>query len=134
MKTSEKSVSRNLIALFFTATFVKLLTRQPGKEKICTCGDPIEGSSREGRRHWSKASHENVDNAKDRKKEIDVVFFGDSITEGWKGTSYGFEEGRKKDNPAEYESLFTLDGGGKYEGLVLGISGDTVSNVLAIAL
>jgi len=124
------SFSRNLIALFFPATFVKLLTRQPGKEKICTCGDPIEGSSREGRRHWSKASHENVDNAKDRKKEIDVVFFGDSITEGWKGTSYGFEVGRKKDNPAEYESLFTLDGGGKYEGLVLGISGDTSTNLL----
>jgi len=105
----------------------------PGSEKKCTCGDPIEGSSREGQIHWLKASHENADNAKDRKNEIDVVFFGDSITEGWKGTSLGLELKGMKDKNAEYESLFTLDGGGKYEGLVLGIGGDTVSNTLAIA-
>lgn len=102
----------------------------PGMKKKCFCEDPIEESSREGQRHWSKATNENMDRAKDIKSIVDVVFIGDSITEGWKGTSYGFEVGRKRDNIAEYESLFTLDGGGKYEGLVLGISGDTSANLL----
>lgn len=90
----------------------------------------LGGIDRQGQRHWSKTVHENSDSAKSLHQELDVVFYGDSITEGWKGTSYGFDVGRKKSNPEVYESLFTLNRGGKYEGLVLGISGDTSANLL----
>ena len=60
-------------------------------------------------------------------EDLDVVFYGDSITEGWMGTSYGFSNGRKEKNLQVFESFFTLEGGGKYKGLALGISGDRVS-------
>lgn len=84
--------------------------------------------SREGRTHWSKTVNEHVDAIAHGGDDIDVVFYGDSITEGWVGTSYGFLNGRKEDNPQVFESLFTLEGGGRYKGLPLGISGDTVSS------
>ena len=42
------------------------------------------------------------------------------------GTSYGFLNGRKEFNYQVFQSLFTLEGGGNYKGLALGISGDTV--------
>ena len=71
--------------------------------------------------------NEHVDSIAQVSDDIDVVFYGDSITEGWMGTSYGFLNGRKEDNLPVFKSLFTLEGGGRYKGLMLGISGDTVS-------
>ena len=90
----------------------------------------MKGTDNAGQRHWLKAAHFNTEaaaSAASAPGEIDVVFYGDSITEGWRGTSFGFPVGRKQTIPAVFSSLFTLDGGGKYEGLPLGISGDTVS-------
>jgi hypothetical protein len=43
------------------------------------------------------------------------------------GTSFGFPNGRKEKNEEVFKSLFTLDGGGKHNGVTLGISGDLVS-------
>ncbi len=40
------------------------------------------GKGRQGQRHWSKASHENKDSISTIKDGADVVFYGDSITEG----------------------------------------------------
>jgi len=85
-----------------------------------------------GHRHWSFAANRNADAASSATEDVDVVFLGDSITEGWLGTSHGFENGRKQQNPAVFRSLFNHDDGGKYEGLALGISGDTVRLILFI--
>ena len=49
-------------------------------------------------------------------KNIQVIFYGDSITQGW----------MKSDNVQVFNSLFTREGGGEYEGLALGIPGDGV--------
>jgi lysophospholipase L1-like esterase len=97
--------------------------------KKCSCSDPTTAKSREGQRHWLKTVRQNSDAALSS-KDVDVVFLGDSITEGFKGTSYGFEEGRKEENLKVFNSLFTTEGGGKYEGLALGIAGDTSTNLL----
>jgi hypothetical protein len=86
----------------------------------------MEPKDRQGRRHWLKTSHENKDKAAET-EDLDVVFYGDSITEGWMGTSFGFPNGRKEKNEEVFKSLFTLDGGGKHNGVTLGISGDLVS-------
>jgi len=103
----------------------------PGMKKVCSCSNPMQPIDRQGQRHWLKASHQNLDAAKAvDNNDIDVVFFGDSIIEGWKGTSYGFRKGNKDGNLSVFRSLFTRDGGGKYEGLLLGISGDTSPNLL----
>jgi len=100
---------------------------QPGMENSCKCPDPMVGLAREGRRHWMKTAHENKDKVLDIREDLDVVFYGDSITEGWMGTSFGFPNGRKDKNEQVFNSLFSLDHGGKYKGLALGISGDLVS-------
>jgi lysophospholipase L1-like esterase len=56
--------------------------------------------------------------------EFDVVFFGDSITEHWEGTELG--------TPAwegvnlVFREEFTRIGGGRLDGLALGIAGDRV--------
>ena len=85
------------------------------------------GSPRHGQRHWLTASHANSDLAANAAGMVDVVFFGDSITEGWRGgTSYGFPVGRKEKNFSVFKSLFTVSEGGEYDGIALGISGDTV--------
>ena len=51
-------------------------------EKNCDCPNPMEPKDRQGRRHWLKTSHENKDKAAET-EDLDVVFYGDSITEGW---------------------------------------------------
>lgn len=93
----------------------------------CKCLDPMQPGGREGKLHWLKAVQENKDVASSDHEDADVVFYGDSITEGWRGTSYGFPNGRKENNLEVYNSLFSLEHGGKYKGLTLGISGDRVS-------
>ncbi len=88
----------------------------------------MEPAGREAHRHWLKTVQENKDAiASSEAEDVDVVFYGDSITEGWKGTSYGFDNGRKENNPEVFKALFSVKDGGKYNGLPLGISGDRVS-------
>jgi len=98
-------------------------------EKKCysTCPNQMEPGGRQGRRNWLKASHENKDAISEMGEDVDVVFYGDSITEGWKGTSISIPNGRKKNNLKVFNSLFTIEGGGKYKGIPMGISGDRVS-------
>jgi lysophospholipase L1-like esterase len=86
----------------------------------------MEPKGRPGTRHWSKATHLNAEDAVARQGDVDVVFLGESITEGWRGTSYGNPVGRKEGVPAIFKNIFTVEGGGKYEGLALGIASDTV--------
>lgn len=65
------------------------------------------------------------------KTDIDVLFLGDSITEGWMGTSRGHDIARAQGTQDLFSKFF--DGAGieaKYEGLALGISGDTSPNLL----
>jgi hypothetical protein len=100
----------------------------PKMNSKCSCPDPLAPSGRFGKRHWLKTSHENKDAIHNTNSDVDVVFYGDSITEGWKGTSLGFPNGRKQKNLAVFENLFTMKGGAKYIGLPLGISGDRVSS------
>lgn len=88
-----------------------------GREKQCNCPEPMNAAGRLGNGNWLKASHENRDVASSMTEDVDVVFYGDSITEGWKGSSV-------------FESLFTLEGGGKYKGVPLGISGDRTTDLL----
>ena len=62
-----------------------------------------------------------------RSQNLDVVFFGDSITEGWTGKQYGNDRPGLEDVLEVFDSYFYTDRGGEVEGLALGIAGDTVS-------
>jgi len=63
------------------------------------------------------------------RRGIDVLFLGDAVAEQWMGTRLRFPIGHKAAFPDVFNSLFTLEGGGRFEGLALGISGDTVSQI-----
>ena len=106
------------------------------QDPSCTCSDPMIPQSRHTTRHWSHAHHMNVERATQYEQHLggvghthtlDVVFYGDSITEQWHGTRLGYPVPKKAGIKNVYEDLFSLDHGAKYNGLALGIAGDTVS-------
>ena len=100
----------------------------PGMKKYCKCDYPLKAKDRQGRRHWLKATHMNKERIVDMSKnKIDVVFYGDSITEGWLGTSYGFHNGRKEGSLKIFKKYFDNE---KRVGIAMGISGDTSVNLL----
>ena len=65
-------------------------------------------------------------------ENIDVVFYGDSITEGWMGTTYGRLQGSGESSRDVFDSLFSTQNGGEFDGLALGIAGDTVSRFVIL--
>lgn len=97
----------------------------------CSCASPLTPKSRYGHKTWTEAHLQNIEDAARRRHySMDVVFLGDSIMEGWKGTSFGQAVGHKKDNLKVFESMFDSDKGGDVDGLVLGIAGDKSPNLL----
>jgi predicted ATP-dependent serine protease len=75
---------------------------------------------------WNATFERNKAAAAQYEKEYDVVFFGDSITEHWAGTELSFPvEDWQKVNTV-FREIFTSLGGGRVEGLALGIAGDRV--------
>lgn len=75
---------------------------------------------------WNRTHSMNVEEAQAKLGDIDVLFLGDSITEGWRGTSSGRPIARAKGASKVFRKYFSKDAG-KYDGLSLGISADTVS-------
>jgi hypothetical protein len=73
---------------------------------------------------WEETHHYNTDAA--IVGNIDVVFYGDSITEGWIGTSYGRPKGSGENSREVFDNLFSTQNGGEFDGLALGIGGDSV--------
>jgi len=97
----------------------------------CACASPLTPKSRHGHKTWTQAHLQNIkDAARRRDYPMDVVFLGDSITEGWKGTSFGQPVEHKKSNVQAFESMFDSKKGGSLNGLVLGIAGDKAPNLL----
>mmetsp|Transcript_16481 Transcript_16481/g.31238 ORF Transcript_16481/g.31238 Transcript_16481/m.31238 type:complete len:388 (-) Transcript_16481:29-1192(-) len=102
----------------------------PEMEHVCECPDPLTPADRLGRRHWEQVTRENKERAIKYKGTLDVVFYGDSITEAWLGTSLGLPHEKKKYNQEVFKSLFNVEGGGKYNALALGVSGDLTTSLL----
>jgi lysophospholipase L1-like esterase len=63
-------------------------------------------------------------------RDVDVVLLGDSITEGWRGMSFGQPVPAKKPNIKVFDKLFHERRGADFEGLALGIAGDRTNNLL----
>jgi hypothetical protein len=101
-------------------------------EHVCECPDPLTPADRLSRRHWEEIVRDNKERAVKYEGNLDVVFYGDSITEGWLGTSLGLPHDKKKMNQKVFNSLFNVEGGGRYNALALGVSGDLVSIYMAL--
>ena len=61
---------------------------------------------------------------------LDVVFIGDSITEQRQGTSHGEHVDDYMSIKEVFDKTFTKDKGGDFDGIAMGIAGDTAPNVL----
>eukprot|EP00934_Nitzschia_sp_Nitz4_P001543 Nitzschia sp. Nitz4//scaffold22_size323478//12652//14143//NITZ4_000491-RA/size323478-augustus-gene-0.192-mRNA-1//1//CDS//3329542887//1543//frame0 len=98
-----------------------------GQEQSCTCPDPTKPLYRSDKR-WEKQHNNMLAHAKSS-KDLDIVFLGDSIAEQWNGTQ-GMGNTVIPGMREPFESHFTIQGGGKFEGLALGCAGDLGPNVL----
>lgn len=96
----------------------------------CECADPLV-PSRGGFAPWDSAFEYNVGAASDAgaASAADVVFFGDSITEGWRGTAFNRASPRAEGAEAVFDGLFGSGAAGM-RGLALGIAGDETRNLL----
>ena len=102
-----------------------------GGDDDCSCEDFTEPVSREQMKGWVDAHESNKKLAQEsRRRDLDVVFLGDETTEIWKGRLMNLPISLNPNGEMikEYfDKTFTKAGGGDFEGLALGISGDSVS-------
>jgi lysophospholipase L1-like esterase len=80
--------------------------------------------------HAYDLQQERVAEAINASKEIDVALLGDSITEHWLGTDLGGPSPKFENVSSVFSELFTKQGGGKVEGIVLGISAEQCRHAL----
>ncbi len=99
----------------------------------CKCSNPLSPKARHGHSTWTHAYHENIKRARGANVHVendrtnyDVVFLGDSILEGFKGTKFGKKVKHKQDNVQVFDSFFNANNGAEFDGLVLAIAGDKV--------
>ena len=64
------------------------------------------------------------------KTGLDVVFIGDSITEQRQGTSHGEDVPAYVSIKEVFDKTFTKEKGGEFDGIAMGIAGDTAPNLL----
>ncbi|CAB9523097.1 Platelet-activating factor acetylhydrolase IB subunit beta [Seminavis robusta] len=97
----------------------------------CPCRNPLHPEGRPEDDDWEKTHHANMKALESADLEsLDVIFLGDSITEGWSGTFKGKPDVRVQGSPAVFQSYFSTAHGAKFEGLNLGIAGDVTSELL----
>lgn len=98
---------------------------------LCTCADPLVPTPQVGiNDNWDATQQSHASRAS--AADVDVVFFGDSITEGWEEVFWGLDFSEKLGPVKEvWAKYFSKADGAKYDGLPLGIAADTVSFFLA---
>lgn len=104
----------------------------PGVAKDTCCIDPVASLARGGD-PWEKALKLNTELANNytaSSNPLDVVMYGDSITEMWNGRQMGRHGAAWETNLNVFQQLFQKKQGAKVEGLALGIAGDRTYNLL----
>ena len=92
----------------------------------CPCQDPLQAVKEEFE-DWDITFQKNKAlSLSERGQKANVVFYGDSITEGWRGTQFGKEWARAEGAPEVFDTLFSTDTGSIIDGIALGIAGDKV--------
>lgn len=96
-----------------------------GGDDVCTCDDFTEPTSRAEVPGWLEA-HEANKNRMDTSIFYDVVFVGDDVVEQWNGNWLNKLAPDGKGIKAYFDSTFSTENGGNFDGLALGIAGDSV--------
>lgn len=81
---------------------------------------------------WLGAHGLNKAAAEKPPENLDVVFVGDSIIEGFTGKEFGREDPKFEGAEEVFKSLFSLEDGADYQALTLAISGDRVSTTIQL--
>jgi len=106
-----------------------------GGNQNCKCEDPTEAISKMKYKFWEQTHGKNtelIDTFLGKLETgVDVVFIGENIVESWAGRSIGMKTLAMEPVGKVFDSIFDKeDSGGKYNGLPLGVAGDTAPNVL----
>ena len=108
-----------------------------GDDDHCTCNDPLVPLSRGDHKSWVQAFKANRKIVKTfqgdptRMAKLDVAFVGESVIEEMDGRWMGLQRGSNLKNlETIFNSHFSRKGGGRVDGVALGIAGDTAPNVL----
>lgn len=97
----------------------------------CQCSNPLIPEGRQEDPRWEKTHHTNKNTIRSRDlDDIDIVFLGDSITEGWQGHFYSRPDDRVHGAEEVFRTYFRKKYKAKYEGISQGISADTIPNLL----
>jgi lysophospholipase L1-like esterase len=102
------------------------------KRLKCKCWNPLQPHRATGQYTdgWMKASGMNIALANNASRTLDVVFLGDSITEGWNGRWLGSHHKSFANNSRAFRRLFSREEGGQLDGLALGIANDVLVSLL----
>mmetsp|Transcript_11089 Transcript_11089/g.30638 ORF Transcript_11089/g.30638 Transcript_11089/m.30638 type:complete len:342 (-) Transcript_11089:91-1116(-) len=134
VETCEKEQFGQSIAEFMAPFRSDPQLRLCADGKTCQCINPTIGRERQDRiEQWNIAFDAMKGVALQAKQtlgQVDVILLGDSITEHWLGTAMHLPLRRREENAKVFKHLFTKAGGGAIDGVPLGISGDTCSNLL----
>jgi hypothetical protein len=101
----------------------------------CACDNIATGSPLATDNHyypgWQTQHDTNVKLVTAQKDTpVQVVLYGDALTEAWWGTLWGQAKIKYADNVKVYQEYFMTEHGATMNGLALGISGDTGSQLL----
>jgi len=103
-----------------------------GDDTCPMCEDPLVATIPQ-EKGWRLAFMQNAHAtrvAKMQGKNFEVIFLGDGITEARTGTVGGAEKEDLLKTKAVFNSLFSKENGGVYDGIALGVNGDTSPNLL----
>jgi hypothetical protein len=102
-----------------------------GGNDDCHCDDPTDALSREDVYGWLETFRENkklVEAAtSNRNNVLDVVFYGDETTQAWTGKTMNRATFAGTRISQQFNETFRKENGAIFEGLALGIAGDSVS-------
>jgi len=108
-----------------------------GGDSNCRCEDPLLPIDKLQFKYWSRTFEMNkqcvdeyVMNDDIYFENMDVVFLGENIVEAWAGRSVGMNSTTLLSIKKLFSKRFNKEEGGKFNGLPLGIAGDSAPNVL----
>jgi hypothetical protein len=103
-------------------------------EHSCPCHNPFEPVMQGRIPGWDLAMQQNIEtlvsNYSDQERQPDFVLYGDSITERLLGRNFGHPVTTMQGKADVTYELFTKQGGGRVNGLPMGISGDEIAHLL----
>jgi lysophospholipase L1-like esterase len=99
-----------------------------GGDNDCKCNDPTVPLSREEVKGWTKTHVVNKLQSQ-QNTNWDVVLLGDEFVQDFTGRILNQPTADLKNVYKYWNATFTLDGGESVDGVALGISGDSISNL-----